>query len=131
MRLDNGGGLDHARQYAAQTGENLDDVLEAYGIELPDIPDGLEWIWEWFWELSAGRQYGFGPLPLSWADMAAWAAISGVALQPWLAGMFRRMDMAYLAEMGEKAKAEEKQRGGKQQRTYHPTARRGRPAGRR
>ena len=78
---------------------DLAEALERFGMELPDVPEGFEHLWDWFWELASGRgSNGFGPLPLSWESMAAWAGIAGVPLAPWLARIFRRMDTAWLSE---------------------------------
>lgn len=104
-RLGMGDQLSHAEQYAAQTGQDLGGVLARLGLEEPEIPEGFEPVWEWFWELASGRGHtGFAWLPLSWADMDAWARISGIDLQPWLAGIFRAMDRAWLAEAARQQK---------------------------
>ena len=40
----------------------------------PDLPEPIEYVWDWWEELSAGRAEGFsGPAPLSWLDIDAWA----------------------------------------------------------
>ena len=97
--------LTHAEQYAAQTGQDLGGVLARFGLEEPEIPEGFEVVWEWFWELASGRGHtGFAWLPLSWTEMDAWARMSGVDLQPWLAGIFRAMDRAWLAEAARQQK---------------------------
>ena len=97
--------LAHAKQYARQTGRPLDDVLTAFGLDEPEIPDGGELLWEWFWEMASGRgSSGFGPQPLSWQDMVAWASISGIELQPWQAVIIRSMDRAWLAAVAEQSK---------------------------
>lgn len=97
MKLGRGDMLAHAEQYAAQTGRDLEDALRGFGLERPRVPHGWECLWQWFWELSAGRGHnGFGPLPLTWPDVAAWAEISGITLQPWQAAVFRAMDAAWL-----------------------------------
>lgn len=97
--------LAHAGQYARQTGQDLDKVLGKFGLAEPEIPPGGELYWEWFHELSAGRgSSGFGPLPLSWPDMAAWATISGIELQPWQADIFRAMDQAWLKAVADQGK---------------------------
>lgn len=105
MKLCAGDMLFHAEQYAAQTGAALEDVLARFGLEQPEIPEGWEHVWQWFWELSGGRGHnGFGPLPLSWADMAAWSRICGIELQPWQAAIFRAMDAAWLNEAAKQKK---------------------------
>lgn len=89
----------HAAQYAAQTGQPLEEVMRRFGLEEPEIPEGFEQVWAWFWELAQGRgSTGFGPLPLAWADMTAWAHMGGIELAPWLGKLFRRMDLAWLDE---------------------------------
>lgn len=98
MARGQGDALAHAEQYAAQTGQSLDAVLTRFGLGAPEIPDGWAVVWGWYWELCQGRgSNGFGPLPLSWESMAAWAGISGIALSPWLAAVLRSMDRAWLA----------------------------------
>ena len=97
MKLAAGNLLEHVRQYAGQCGVPLREALEKYGLEEPEVPPGGEPLWQWFWELSAGRRHnGFAPPPVSWADMDAWARISGIALQPWQARILRAMDAAWL-----------------------------------
>lgn len=89
----------HVEQYAAQTGLPVADAMRRFGLDQPDIPEGFEDVWAWFWELHQARGHtGFGPLPLSWADMAAWAAVSGIGAAPWLIWLFRAMDRAWLDE---------------------------------
>lgn len=106
MKLGMGDMLAHAEQYAAQMGLALEDVLERFGLERPEIPEGWEHLWQWFWELSAGRGHnGFGPLPLTWPDIAAWAHTGGIDLQPWQAAVFRAMDAAWLKEAATQSKA--------------------------
>lgn len=96
-RRDTGDIAAHAAQYAAQTGMTPEAALEKFGLAPPDIPPGGEEIWNWFWELHAGRgATGFGPLPLSWGDMDAWARLAGLAPRPWEAAILRRMDAAWL-----------------------------------
>lgn len=71
--------------------------MRLFGLEEPQIPPGLEFVWNWFFELAAGRAHnGFAWQPITWADMAAWAAISGIRLAPWLAACFRAMDREWL-----------------------------------
>lgn len=64
---------------------------------LPDIPPDGDVLWQWFWELSSARaSSGYGPQPVGWADMAAWARLTGIDLAPWQALALRRMDETYL-----------------------------------
>ncbi len=91
---------DHIAQLCRQTGKTPEELgLPAdadSAPEIPDIPCGGEQLWQWFWELDSGRNSGMNPCPLGWADMAAWAALTGIALAPWQALLLRRMDGAWL-----------------------------------
>ena len=99
--------MDHAEQYAAQTGKDIEDVLLLFDLTPPEIPDGGEMLWAWFWELASGRgSNGFGPQSLAWGDMTAWAGICGISLQPWHATILRAMDGAWLTARAEKKQGE-------------------------
>ncbi|MTD34029.1 phage tail assembly chaperone [Paludibacterium denitrificans] len=57
---------------------------KATGIRPPDLdppcsfPALLEPVWRWFGELSQCRgNNGYGPLPITYQDMAAWQALTG------------------------------------------------------
>lgn len=41
----------------------------------PDLPEEVEHVWQWFWELSAQRQSG--PEPISWEGISRWAGLKG------------------------------------------------------
>jgi hypothetical protein len=46
------------------------------------MPLELSHLWDWFVELSAGRgSNGWGPNPISYPDIAAWAGLTGVAIR--------------------------------------------------
>jgi hypothetical protein len=47
-------------------------ILDRYA-----IPDALEYVWDWFWELSRTRRAGMaGPEPIGYADVDAWARLT-------------------------------------------------------
>lgn len=103
----------HIRQYADQTGIPIEEALAKFGYrdleaeaDRPEIPEGYEFIWEWFFELAQTRQQtGFGASPISWQEMVAWAHITGVELYPSIAMCLVAMDRAWLkvaAEQGKK-----------------------------
>lgn len=51
---------------------------------------------QWFRELSRGRgSSGFGPNPLSWSDLEAWAARMGRNPAPWEVGALFMLDEAW------------------------------------
>lgn len=82
-----------ARRVAIERGWEPEEVPP----EADPPPAGAEFLWEWFLDLSAGRaSNGFGPSPLSWQDIAAWAALTGQAPTPWEVSVLRRLDRVYL-----------------------------------
>jgi len=64
-----------------------------------DPPEMASHVWEWFWDLSAARgANGFGLNPISFADLAAWAAMTGAEPTEWEVAAIREMDRAFLSE---------------------------------
>jgi len=58
------------------------------------VPDLAQHVWQYFVELDNGRQGGFaGGQPLSYSDISAWCALSGVRLLPWELTAIRAMDI--------------------------------------
>lgn len=49
----------------------------------PEPPEGVEYLIEWFHELGPCLSSGFGPVPLTYAEIAAWSALRRIALAPW------------------------------------------------
>jgi hypothetical protein len=54
-------------------------------------------VWGWFWALHARRSSGFAPNPISYADIAAWAALMGARPSPWEVWLITRLDDAFLS----------------------------------
>ncbi|MGB3898193.1 MAG: hypothetical protein WA973_06530 [Mesorhizobium sp.] len=77
----------------------------------------MEYLLDWFWDLSAARSHGFnGPNPLALSDIAAWAALTGVVIRREEVSIIRNLDAAYLSAFAkEQAEAAEraKQSNGK------------------
>lgn len=96
---------EHLLQVCKQTGKTLEEL----GIELPetdgqDIPEGGEFLWETFWDLSLSRgNNGFSENPLSWQELHAFAVLNGLDLSPYQAATLRSMDRAYLIVRAELA----------------------------
>jgi len=51
---------------------------------------------EWFNELHAGRQYGWGPQPLAWSEIDAWARLTRRRLTYWVIARIREIDNIFL-----------------------------------
>jgi hypothetical protein len=68
---------------------------------MPDLPIVGEHVFDWFWELSAGRgSNGFGPSPLTFQEIAAWRDLTGAVLDAWEVTALREMDAAFMTAWG-------------------------------
>lgn len=56
-----------------------------------DVPEGGEYLWEWFWELAQERMDG---APVTSRDIAAWSELAGTIIRPDEIGVIRKMDAA-------------------------------------
>lgn len=64
----------------------------------PPAPRAL-YLWHWFGELHAARRAGgFGPEPIAYADLDAWARLSGRYPRPWEVRWLMDLDAVWLAE---------------------------------
>jgi hypothetical protein len=85
----------HYQAAERQTGKSF--------IDEPEIPPAGEHLWIWFWEINAGRgSTGWGPAPLSYQEIDAWARLSGCDLRPWEVRVLKSMDGAFLAAAAKK-----------------------------
>lgn len=52
-------------------------------LRVPEIPAALAHLWDWFCELSAARSgNASGPNPIAYAEIAAWAGLTGRLVAP-------------------------------------------------
>lgn len=73
---------------------------------LPELPCQIEHLWSWFRELAAARTgNGYGPNPIAWTEIAAWAALTGARPTPWEVAALKALDAEYLADAAETARA--------------------------
>lgn len=64
----------------------------------PPFPQGCAYVWTWFCEISTARPWSpHGPQALSFAELAAWAQLTGRRLEPWEVELLRAVDAAWLA----------------------------------
>jgi hypothetical protein len=50
----------------------------------PPLQDNIQYIWNWFNEISSGRSYWeHGPNRISWTEIKAWMDITGHKLKHW------------------------------------------------
>lgn len=68
----------------------------------------MEHVWAAFCAVAATRpNNGFGLLPISYAEIAAWDALTGALLTPWEVSLVRRIDTAVLPILNAKKGAED------------------------
>ena len=82
------------------------EFLESKGIKTgmfdgPTMPLEAEHVWGWFQDLGAGRGGGFGPAPLSWADIHGYFALHGIEARAWELRVLRVFDAAWFEASGE------------------------------
>ena len=70
----------------------------------PACPAELGHVWRWFAELNARRPRGEGDHPISYAEIDAWARLSGIQARPFEVAALLAVDNAFLS-------ANEKPRG--------------------
>ena len=87
---------DHAAYLKAQGIDPVEDEPELPPMEVAHL-------WGWFCELHAGRQAGFGPGPITWEAMSAWAALTRRTPAPWEVDAIRQLDAAWLTAAQEQA----------------------------
>jgi hypothetical protein len=62
----------------------------------PEVPWAGLRVWGIFLKMNDQRGTSFGPCPISYRDMIAFARISGEAIRPWEAEIIRALDREYL-----------------------------------
>lgn len=61
------------------------------------MPEGFEYLWEWFRELDAARgSSGFGANPIAFVEIDAWARLTMRSPTPWDVRVLKQLDIAYL-----------------------------------
>lgn len=79
----------------------LDDLANA-----PELPPEMAHVWRWFVQLHATRGHGQGgDFPITYGEMAAWAALTGARPTAYEALAIRAIDDAYLTPPAQQKKA--------------------------
>lgn len=63
------------------------------------MPLSVAHVWQWFFDLSRTRQSGMGINPIMWQEIAAYAALNGIAMQRWELQMLAVFDAVFLDVM--------------------------------
>jgi hypothetical protein len=72
-------------------------------LEPMELPYMLNYLWSWFCDLSGGRGYAeFGPLPLSYSEIQAWAALTKNEPTAWEVNVLKQIDREFLSEAAKK-----------------------------
>lgn len=87
--------LDTPRKNGTTLRQNLEQAGQP--IDVPELPLAGWHLWDWFWDLHQARGGGFGPAPLSYAEIEAWARLQLAHPRPWEVSVLRLMDGAYLS----------------------------------
>ncbi|WP_246132821.1 phage tail assembly chaperone [Devosia ginsengisoli] len=67
-------------------------------LALPPFPEALRYLWTAFRRIrSRNGGNGYGPTPISWADLDAFDRLSGLRLLPWEIEIIEVLDDAYFA----------------------------------
>lgn len=63
-------------------------------LNIEPIPYNISYLWEWFVDLSGGRQYGMdGGMPFSWSDIKAWIWLTGNKPTPQDIKVIKQLDL--------------------------------------
>jgi len=74
----------------------------------PEIPDAVEHVWEWFWQLSNKRRSGMGGMePLSFSDIGFWAQLTRSDPLPDEIELILKLDDAYMAAVRDEQAAKQ------------------------
>lgn len=74
-----------------------------------EFPEAVSYLWHWFLSLHGARgSSGFGPNPISWADMQAFFSLHGLRPTATELDLLRRLDAVALKASAEKPEAEAK-----------------------
>lgn len=67
-------------------------------LEMPDLL-GFEYIVEYLFEAGPVGNNGFGPEPITWIELEAWAKLTQVDLDSWEASTLRKLSEHYSAQL--------------------------------
>ena len=74
------------------------DARAAADLAGPPFPQDCPYVWTWFAELSCARAHGpHGQQPIPYAEIEAWARLTGRQPQPWEVEWLRELDAVWLA----------------------------------
>lgn len=70
-----------------------------------DLPSELKRVWQWFCDLSTTRPLGMGFVPISYAEIAEYGRLMGIAFRKWEVVAIRRLDIRAMEVAVKRSKA--------------------------
>lgn len=74
--------------------------------EAPDVPVAGLRVWGIFLDLTRGRGGGFGPAPIAYSEIEAYARVRREPIRPFELDMIRALDAAFMEFAAKRSKAE-------------------------
>ena len=75
-------------------------VLPIELVEEPQIPECLDYVWQWFIELNRTRSSnGFSMNPISYSEIDSWARVTGTPINPFEVQLIKDLDTLFLGTM--------------------------------
>lgn len=68
----------------------------------PALPFELEYLWNWFGQLSGKRQNGMGVNPLASSEILAWQARRQITFDPFEHDVIDRLDALFVSHQNKK-----------------------------
>lgn len=72
----------------------------AFGVESPDppeVPEIVNHVWEWWWQLNARRSSGFDSIsPITYSEIYHWLVLTRTQIMPAEIEIIIKLDDAYL-----------------------------------
>lgn len=61
-------------------------------------PISCPWVVDYLMEVGPTEAGAMGPVPVSWREIDHWQQCLGIALDPWVTRLLRRMSLEFVAE---------------------------------
>jgi hypothetical protein len=84
---------DHYDAVEKETGkapEGIDDIIP--------VPDGVEYIFNWFRQLHQNRGVGVVVCPITWTDLMSWCQLTKTHLSPWEIAALMGIDGVFIKQ---------------------------------
>jgi hypothetical protein len=73
----------------------------------PDLPDGAEYLIEWFNDVGPSQYGGMGPVPLTYTEIHAWVALRRIEIDDWEARLLRELSVEFCIARSKAIEAED------------------------